>query len=81
MMIDKHNYVDNDDNEEDDQTGNVARTMLAHGTNPSSGIQDNGKLPTRALVNLKDKKLPMATSIFYANHVLPSRPPDTSIEL
>jgi hypothetical protein len=64
MMIDKHNYVDNDDNEEDDQTGNVARTMLAHGTNPSSGIQDNGKLPTRALVNLKDKKLPMATSIF-----------------
>jgi translation initiation factor 2D len=143
---DEHDYDDNDDNEEDNQTGNVARTMLAHGTNPSSGIQDNGQLPTegnedhnvangdaplisveslevsdlndstasqpkvdtscegdahdtvddndenpedvllhqavcKALVNLKDKELPMATSIFYANHVLPSRPPDTSIEL
>ena len=35
----------------------------------------------KALVTIKDKDLPMPTSIFYANHVLPSRPLGTTIEL
>ena len=35
----------------------------------------------RALVNIKDKDLPMLSSSFYANHVLQHRPPDTMIQL
>ena len=35
----------------------------------------------KALVNIKDKDLPMATHMFYAAHVLPSRPLDTTIQL
>ena len=35
----------------------------------------------KALVNINDKDLPMATHTFYATHVLPSRPLDTMIQL
>jgi translation initiation factor 2D len=34
-----------------------------------------------ALVNIKDSELPMTTANFYAQHVIPHRPTDTTIEL
>lgn len=35
----------------------------------------------RALARLRNKDLPMPVSVFYAQHVLPNRPPSTTVEL
>jgi translation initiation factor 2D len=49
---------------------------------PSISPDDLLHLSTcQAMVNLKDKELPMAASVFYANHVLPNRPTGTTIQL
>lgn len=35
----------------------------------------------QALVNIQDKQLPMTTATFYAQYVIPNRPPDTTLQL
>lgn len=87
---DEQSSGDNDENETDDEGRDAAVSTMTDDDNEEKGKEEEPSMDPddvlhyatcQALINIKDKELPLAASIFYATHVLPNRLEGTTIQL